>query len=145
MVLASFNKSNNKDFFWENINWASLGLELHIYYILGWKYLQPQHGFLKREITLYICHAPFLGSKQNTYILFAKLLKLFTCTFKSIYICHAPFFGKQKKQTKTFLEGTCFAEVGLPNASCLQGTPKYKICFGDMCLVKNPFFVLMSI
>ena len=44
-----------------------------------------------------------------------------------------------------FLEGTRFAEGGLPNGSCLQGTPKYKICFGDMCsfylLVKNQLFV----
>ena len=60
--------------------------------------------FKKRNHLIHF-HAPFLGSKQNTYILFAKLLKLFTCTFTSKYICHAPFFGKQKNKQKHFWKG----------------------------------------
>ena len=88
-------------------------------------------------------HLFWEANKTHTSCLQSYLNFLHALSSQYIFVMHL-FLGS-KKTNKTFLEGTCFAEIGSPNGSCLQGTPKYKICFGDMCLVKNPFFVLMSI
>ena len=136
MVVASFNPSNDKDF-----------LRLVVFTITTWIFKERNH--------LIYLSCTFFREANITHTSCLRSYLNFLHALLSQYILVMHLFLGSKKPNKNiqyihmFLEGICFAEVGLPNGSCLQGTPKYKICFGNMCsfylLVKNQLFVLMSI
>ena len=90
--------------------------------------------FLRRDNRLYIevfvMHLCFWGQKNNMHVVWRNPKKTSTCFWKAQILPKNAFHmdlweakNNQKHTVHMFLEGERFAEVGLPNGSCLQGTP----------------------